>query len=105
MCIMSHDRLKHSRACHEQRGLLFFFGLRGVNLLVALLLLAFTGPVPLLTTVATLILCDIVAAFTAAMAGASPAAITNVAATTATTATTRAAAAAPSMSATSLAAA
>jgi hypothetical protein len=105
MRIMSRDRLDHSRACHEQRGLLFFFSLRGVNLLVALLLLAFTGPVPLLTAVATLILCDVAAAFTAATAGASPAVITSVAATTATTATTRAAAAAPSTSTTSLAAA
>jgi hypothetical protein len=98
MRIMSRDRLDHGRACHEQRGLLFFFGLRGVNLLVVLLLLAFTGPVPLLTVVATLILCDVAAAFTA-----SPAAITSVAATTATTTTTRAAVAAPSTSATSLA--
>jgi hypothetical protein len=105
MRIMSRDRLDHSRACHEQRGLLFFFGLRGVNLLVTLLLLAFTGPVPLLTTVVTLILCDVAAAFTAATAGASPAVITSVAATTATTVTTRAAAVAPSTSVTSLAAA
>jgi hypothetical protein len=102
---MSRDRLDHSRACHEQRGLLFFFGLRGVNLPVALLLLAFTGPVPLLTAVATLILCDVAAAFTAATAGASPTAITSVAATTATTVTTRAAVGAPSTSVTSLAAA
>jgi hypothetical protein len=97
---MSRDRLDHSRACHEQRGLLFFFGLCGVNLLIALLLLALTGPVPLLTAVATLILCDVVAAFTAATTDASPAAITSVAATTATTVTTRAAAAAPSTSVT-----
>jgi hypothetical protein len=96
MRIISRDRLDHSRACHEQHGLLFFFGLHGVNLLVAL---------PLLTAVATLILCDIAAAFTAATVGAPPAVITSVAATTATTATTRAATAVPSTSATSLAAA
>jgi hypothetical protein len=103
MRIMSRDRLDHSRACHEQRGLLFFFGLSGVNLLIALLLLAFMGPVPLLTAVATLILCDVTTAFTAATDGASLATITSVAATTATTVTTRATAVAPSTSASSLA--
>jgi hypothetical protein len=66
---MSRNRLDHSRACHEQRGLIFFFGFRSVNLLVALLLLAFTGPVPFLAAVAALIVRNVAVAFTVATTG------------------------------------